>query len=142
MEWVKKQHRLYDVLWRETNAIYEAWAKRRGLSYCELFVFLSLSERGECTQKKICEQWQLPKQTVNTIVKGLMERGTVVLETLQEDRRNKAVLLTAEGRAYVEQIVNELYAHEYSVLERMGRERAEALMENMALYNRLLREVE
>ena len=71
-----------------------------------------------------------------------MERGTVVLETLQEDRRNKAVLLTAEGRAYVEQIVNELYAHEYSVLERMGRERAEALMENMALYNRLLREVE
>lgn len=61
---------LYTELWRETNALYEDWARKHGLSYYELLVILSLSEKDMVhTQKNICRRWQLPKQTVNSIFK-------------------------------------------------------------------------
>lgn len=62
----------YTVLWRETSALYEEWAKRHALSYYELLVILSImNPDGPCLQKDICTHWQLPKQTVNTILKTL-----------------------------------------------------------------------
>lgn len=65
-----EQLKHYTVLWRETSALYEEWAKKRGLSYYELLVILSIMEPdGPCLQKDICTHWQLPKQTVNTILK-------------------------------------------------------------------------
>ena len=54
----------YTVLWRETSALYEEWAKRHALSYYELLVILSImNPDGPCLQKDICTHWQLPKQT-------------------------------------------------------------------------------
>ena len=35
-----EQLKHYTVLWRETSALYEEWAKKRGLSYYELLVIL------------------------------------------------------------------------------------------------------
>ena len=64
-----EQLKHYTVLWRETSALYEEWAKKRGLSYYELLVILSIMEPGgPCLQKDICTHWQLTKQTVNTIL--------------------------------------------------------------------------
>ena len=58
-----EQLKHYTVLWRETSALYEEWAKKHGLSYYELLVILSIMEPdGPCFQKDICSHWQLPKQ--------------------------------------------------------------------------------
>ena len=37
-----EQLKHYTVLWRETSALYEEWAKKHGLSYYELLVILSI----------------------------------------------------------------------------------------------------
>ena len=42
--------RQYTAVWRQTNAIYDAWAKRHGLTYPELLAVLSLSAPGACAQ--------------------------------------------------------------------------------------------
>lgn len=34
----------YNELWRETSALYEAWARQNGLSYHELLVVLSIAQ--------------------------------------------------------------------------------------------------
>ena len=39
-----EQLKRYYSAWRATNAIYEDWAKKYGLSYYELLVLLSLRE--------------------------------------------------------------------------------------------------
>ena len=39
-----EQLKHYTVLWRETSALYEEWAKKHGLSYYELLVILSIME--------------------------------------------------------------------------------------------------
>lgn len=68
----------YNELWRETSALYEAWARQNGLSYHELLVVLSIAQaRGPCTQKTICAQWAVPKQTVHSVLQGFLARGLV-----------------------------------------------------------------
>ena len=74
---IAEQIKLYTTLWQETNALYEKWAKKHGLSYYELLVILSLADKSACKQKDICQVWQLPKQTVHTILKAFVQHGWV-----------------------------------------------------------------
>ena len=96
--------RRFYALWRENNDIYAEWAQARGLSYFELLVILSLAE-GEKTQRQICDQWTLPKQTVHSILRAFQRQGWVTLEPMEADRRNKAVRLTPAGREKAELVI-------------------------------------
>lgn len=92
----------YNELWRETSALYEAWARQNGLSYHELLVVLSIAQaRGPCTQKTICAQWAVPKQTVHSVLQGFLARGLVRLCPAPGDRRNKQIECTPQGRAFL-----------------------------------------
>ncbi len=138
-----EQIKHYTVLWRETSALYEEWAKKRGLSYYELLVILSIMEPdGPCLQKDICTHWQLPKQTVNTILKNFAGRAWITLVPSEEDRRGKVILLTDAGRLFMEATTSDLQAHERSVWQKMGQENARALLESTTLYNKLFKETD
>ena len=137
-----EQIKRYTTLWRETLLLYENWAQRHGLSYCELLVILSLAEGNvPCKQKEICRQWQLPKQTVNSILKGFIKRGWVTLAPLEEDRRNKEIRLTQTGKKSISSIEASLLACEKSVWKGLGKERTTSLINNTQRYNQLFREV-
>lgn len=137
-----EQIKQYTGLWQETNALYDGWAKRRGLSWNELLVLLSLSEAdGVCRQKDICEQWLLSKQTVHSILKSLAARSLVILAPAEEDRRNKDILWTEAGEKFAKKITGDLKAQECAVWEKMGKKHAAALLESTALYNTLFQEV-
>ena len=124
-----EQLKHYTVLWRETSALYEEWAKKHGLSYYELLVILSIMEPdGPCLQKDICTHWQLPKQTVNTILKNFAGRAWITL------------VPSDAGRLFMEATASDLQAHERSVWQKMGQENARALLESTALYNKLFKE--
>lgn len=91
--------RQYTAVWRQTNAIYDAWAKRHGLTYPELLAVLSLSAPGPAPRpEEIAETWLLSRQSVRTILQGFAKRGWLTLEPCQADRRKKAHRLIA-GRA-------------------------------------------
>lgn len=138
-----EQLKHYTVLWRETSALYEEWAKKHGLSYYELLVILSIMEPdGPCLQKDICTHWQLPKQTVNTILKNFACRSWITLMPLKEDRRGKVILLTDTGRLFMEAAVSDLQTHERSVWQKMGQENTRKLLESTALYNKLFKEAD
>ena len=114
-----EQLKAYTALWQEANAMYEKWAEKRGLSFYELLVVLSLVEAdGTCNQKEICTQWLLPKQTVHTILKTFVKKEWVVLTPSEADRRNKIIGLTQTGRSFLC-----------------------AVAENTALYNQFFKEV-
>lgn len=138
---IMKKLELYTALWRETNMIYEDWAKKHGLSYSELLVILSLAEmKGTCLQKDICRQWTLPKQTVNSVLKNLMGRSLVSLTSYETDRRSKLIQLTKEGKLYVDSIACNLQKAEYSAWTKMGEENTEMLLKTVSLYNSYLKE--
>ena len=61
---MEELNRYYEV-WRETNYIYEDWAKQHGTSACCLLTLISIDESEDpCTQKRISQQWSMPKQTI------------------------------------------------------------------------------
>lgn len=133
--------RRFYALWRENNDIYAEWAQARGLSYFELLVILSLVE-GEKTQRQICDQWTLPKQTVHSILRAFQRQGWVTLEPMEADRRNKAVRLTPAGREKALPLWAELTEHEHRVWRALGEETCRALEDGLERYAALFREVE
>lgn len=136
-----EQSKLYTVLWRETTVIYEDWARRHGLSYCELLVALSLAESGgDCGQKEICREWQLPKQTVHTICKDFLNRGWVALLPSKKDKRSKEIHLTDAGKAQIGAIADALTHCEETVFRMLGEKQVDALLQGTRNYNQCLRE--
>lgn len=138
---VKKDIQAYYAWWRRMNDLYVEWARAHGLSSFSLFVLDSLygSENG-CTQKQICRDWMLPKQTVNSILKGFEEKGYITSRVSEEDKRKRLIFLTGEGMAYGEAIISELRGLEERIMEKMGKEKREAMNEGAFLYCRLFQE--
>lgn len=46
---------------------YSAWCKAHGIGYNEMLVMYSIREKGYCTQKQICDQYLLHRQTINHV---------------------------------------------------------------------------
>lgn len=142
MDHLRQLSARYNAVWMETGQLYETWARRRGLSFYELLVVLSITETEEAVfQKDIFRRFTIPKQTVHAIIKTLADKGWLELEVSEQDRRSRKLCLTAEGREQAAQIVQSLQEHEARVWLRLGVDRAEQLIEYTALYNRYFREV-
>ena len=119
-ELLSELRRFYSI-WGQFNAVYEEWAKERGLSSNGVLILSSLYESEEaCTQKSLSQKWSIPKQTVNSVLKKFIEDGYVELITSKEDKRNKLLKLTKSGRIYAEGIVTELQEKELFVIEHAG----------------------
>ena len=85
---------------------YESYARRHGLTTKELFVLdiIWFSPDG-CSQTEICARMSATKQTVSAIVKKFIGMGYMELTESEQDRRNKTIHLTDEGREYVGRII-------------------------------------
>ena len=76
MDHLRQLSARYNAVWMETSQLYETWARRRGLSFYELLVVLSITETEEAVfQKDICRRFTIPKQTVHAIIKTLADKG-------------------------------------------------------------------
>lgn len=64
----------------------------------------------------ICEITHLPKTTVNAIVKDLVKQNYLELQPRKNDRRQKGIFLTDEGRAYAQPIVEKMSASELQAM--------------------------
>lgn len=90
----------------EVDATMDAWIAKLGLGYNHFAVLYSLAaaESGQCTQKQICEEWLLPKQTVFNVCKEYKEKGWIEFSESAVDKREKMMRLTADGKAKAEPV--------------------------------------
>ncbi len=131
----------YYAVWQEYNYVYEEWAKAHQLSVNSLLVLSALYEGGaNCTQKQISQRWLIPKQTINMVLKDFVRKGLVELHPCQEDKRNKLISLTEQGRAYAAEIIGQLRQVELFVIEKMGLAQIQHLNESLALFVELFRQ--
>lgn len=129
--------------WRDATQVYEDWSKQRGITYNYVLTLCTLiSNQEHCTQKMICEHWELPKQTVNTILKDFEKKGYVILANLPSDKRNKLISLTDRGREYAYEISTALYKLDFYAVNRIGLGRMENLNDSLSLYLKYFREAQ
>ncbi|MDR1248049.1 MAG: MarR family transcriptional regulator [Treponema sp.] len=132
---IHKQVHAYAVLWKKITAIYDAYAKAHGLSYAALHILYVLHNNPEgCTQKSICQRVFMPKQTVNSVIKELEAKGSIVCAVMEGDRRNKIVRLTDGGIKYASEIIMPIYEHEFHAMEQLAPEQREALLNSTERY--------
>lgn len=118
---VLNQEREYiDRLWACTNIIdglYYRSARSLHIKDNMLSLFYALADGKAHSQKQICEEYLIPKTTLNTIVRECTEKGYTAL-VRESGSREKGVTLTDSGREYAFSILKPLYAAETAAMER------------------------
>jgi DNA-binding MarR family transcriptional regulator len=97
----RKNAYLYCKFRDEQYALYDDYAKKNGILMKTLLVLNALYySKDGMTQKEICQRTFNSKQTVNLIIKNLLQEGYITIEEDTYDKRNKFVKMTDEGRDY------------------------------------------
>ncbi len=126
---------------RELIGTFRDAVLRCDISENEFWIWYSLIVlENKMTQQEICAAWSLHKQTVNTIVSGMVKKGYVVLEAIPGTRNHKRIRLTETGQAYGERVVRPVFEAEKRAFSRMPDEDREALVRILKSYGALLRQ--
>ncbi|MEG1887499.1 MAG: MarR family transcriptional regulator [Oscillospiraceae bacterium] len=140
MENIRNELKLFDGIIKEIDALYSELARRSGLSDSSFWVLYYLTQlEEEITQKSICEQWALSKQTVNNAINDLLKKGYIYLLESKSDRRSKEIFLTESGERFTEIHIKKIFSIEESIFSEMSREERANIINSNKKYLNLLR---
>lgn len=100
------------------DGAYALYAKKIGLKENTLSLLYALDDGNPHSQKEICEQWLIPKTTINTVVRECVEKGYIVL-VKSRPTREKEICLTSKGRKYAKQVLEPAYDLESSAIKKV-----------------------
>ena len=120
------------------RGLYAAWSKEHGISYHELLVLYTIREQGFCTQKQICDSYLLPRQTMNHVFLDLRERGLLELSPAHSVGREKAFVLSRQGKQYAQPLLEVLNQVELQALEALGRDNIRSMVEAVFAYDQAM----
>ncbi len=106
--------------------LYHECAKSQGMTYNGMMVLGALRQNKTCTQKQIAEEWGLPKQSVNTIIKKLHNEQYVEFSP-GPNNKEKLVAFTAKGNAFADKVLQPVLVMEERVLACIGEEECHQL---------------
>lgn len=137
----KNQIRKLNYIINGINASYGKLAQKYGINYNALMM-LNVLEEKKCTQKEICDILLLPKSTVHGILLDYVKKGYMTLEA-GTNKKEKLITFTESGKAYMQQVMNEVHSVEIKAMEALGDEQCRQLMEsNLLFYEAFKNEVE
>ena len=99
------------------DGAYYLFSRRLGIKENVLVLIYALDDGKPHSQKQMCEDWLVPKTTINTNVKELVRAGYVMLYP-GAGTREKIIGLTDAGKAYTEQIMRRVYEAEQAAMKR------------------------
>lgn len=103
----------------KVDGFYAQYAKKREVKENLLWILYALNDGKEHSQKEICDSWDLPRSTVNTIMKELETDGYVILSQIKGEKRELNVSLTKKGQLYADTLLKDLYEIENKVFEKL-----------------------
>ena len=126
----------------QLDGIYGSYARSHGEKYLSLWALEEIGDSPEgLSQKEIADKLFAPKQTISSVVAGLVERGMVETVPSKHDGRSKIQLLTPKGRKLFAEIRRDYARAEELVFEKLGAERIEQMFEGFAVVNDALASV-
>ncbi|MDO4338959.1 MAG: MarR family winged helix-turn-helix transcriptional regulator [Eubacteriales bacterium] len=120
------------------RGVYSEWSGRHGISYNEMLVLYTIRENSYCTQKQICENYLLPKQTIHNVIARMRKAGYLVCDESHNNGREKAFVLSQKGKAYAACFMESLDSMETRALETLGKEKLQALTQSVREYSMAL----
>ncbi len=120
----------------QLDGIYGSYAKSHGEKYLSLWALEEIGDSVEgLSQKDIADRLFAPKQTISSVIAGLVERGMVETLPSKRDGRSKIHLLTPKGQKLFAEVRRDYARAEKLIFERLGAERIEQMFEGFAVVN-------
>lgn len=94
------------------DGYYTMYAKRYQVKENELWILYALNDGNEHSQIEISQNWDIPKTTINTIIKQFEKIGYVELIQIKGEKREMNIKLTKDGKEYAEKLLSDLYSFE------------------------------
>ena len=128
--------------WHRIDNQFNRYAKSLGANFTAILVLeLIYDSKESYTQKDLCEKLVLPKQLINSLITSFLERGYVELREAKDDRRNKEITLTDNGKKYAENILGTIQDAENKAWECFTDEEAIAFSNAMEKYGKSLENI-
>ena len=120
---------------REIDAIYHKAAAKANIPEGELAIWMVLLHlEKECSQQDICDFFWLPRQTVNSLISNLRNKGYVCLKPAPNSRNRKLISLTESGRAFGQQQVSWIFEAEGRARDAANPEELKAALSLLETY--------
>lgn len=74
-----------------------------GIKENTLLLLDILSDKKQYSQKQICDDWHIPRTTLNTIIKECVKSGHIVL-LAQSNSKEKLIFLTESGQIFADKV--------------------------------------
>ena len=110
------------------DSFYDEFAKQSNVSSSLLWVLYALNDGNSHTQIEISNDWELPKTTVNTVIKDIQKQGYVELVPIKGKRREMSIVLTESGKAFADNVLSNLYRKEEEVFKLLSPKEQEIVM--------------
>ena len=124
---------------KEADTIYTKYAAASGISSTALKLLYSVyTQETPCTQTRLSEDWDLPKQTVNSCLKSLQNEGMLQMVFGEGNRKSKHILLTEQGEALAQRIIDPLIHAENAALQALTPEEQQLYIKISRKHNSLL----
>ena len=108
---------------KDLSATYRDAVGHIGISENEYWIWYTLVlTGGEYSQRDICDAWSMSKQTVNTIVSHMVQKGYAFLEVVPGTRNRKIIRLTEVGKEYGERLVIPIHRAGLRAIDRLSPE--------------------
>lgn len=101
------------------EGVYHRIAKALGVKENTLVFFYALDDGRAHSQKQICDEWFIPRSTLNTIVRECVANGHIVLAA-GGNAREKLIRLTEQGRAFAHELLERVYEAEDEAVAQAG----------------------
>lgn len=99
------------------NQIDEAYYKvlrTLGIKDNAFVLFYAIADGKPYSQKRLCDEWSVPRTTMNTIVQSYVAKGYIRL--IATGHKEKEIVLTDAGKAFVKEILTPVFAAEEKAL--------------------------
>lgn len=93
-------------------------------------LFYAIAEGKAYSQKKICDEWSIPRTTLNTIVQEYIKKGYI--KFIPTGHKEKEIILTDTGKKFVKEALSPVFAAEEKAIEPFLQTMLVEQMENIA----------
>ncbi|MFN0223768.1 MULTISPECIES: MarR family winged helix-turn-helix transcriptional regulator [Paenibacillus] len=78
-------------------------------------LFYAISDGKSHSQKQVCEEWLIPRTTLNTVVNECVNKGYIQL--VSQGNKEKEIVLTDSGKAFAASILTPIFEAEEKAME-------------------------
>ena len=110
MESAKSDVRRLMIAIDRLDEVYYSAHRQSGMKDSLFVLMYALADGAPRSQKQICEEWHIPRSTINTVVLEQIEAGNI--ETVATGHKEKLLSLTPEGRRFAESKLDTLFEAE------------------------------